>query len=162
MSCKRNTSEDFCCASYQLGHWSKSMRMRISGTSHSSSGQVQQHDRRLPGRKIDMIITKACLALPKCNWTVSAWCECLQSCPGVGVFFESSECYLLPQETIPRWRFRVSGHHGSEESYIRQPEHLNLLADAAVDGGLPLTPKLLGILTTQMETWSSTRMKPPR
>ena len=120
------------------GHWSKSMQM--TSLAHRDEFNSMIADCR--SGKIDMIITKSVSRFARNVVDCISMVRMLAELPSpVGVFFESECIFSLKDDSQMALSFQAT--MAQEESHIRS-RSMETSLRMRLDGGLPLTPKLLG------------------
>ena len=114
----------------------------ISGTSLANRDEFQQMITDCRAGKIDMIITKSVSRFARNVVDCISTVRMLSELPHpVGVFFESECIFSLKDDSQMALSFQAT--MAQEESHIRS-RSMETSLRMRLDGGLPLTPKLLG------------------
>ena len=123
----------------------------ISGTSLAHRDQFNQMIADSRAGKIDMIITKSVSRFARNVVDCISMVRDLADLPHpVGVFFESECIFSLKDDSQMALSFQAT--MAQEESHIRS-RSMETSLRMRLDGGLPLTPKLLGYASVIPPCW---------
>ena len=121
----------------------------ISGTSLAHRDEFNSMIADCRSGKIDMIITKSVSRFARNVVDCISMVRMLAELPSpVGVFFESECIFSLKDDSQMALSFQAT--MAQEESHIRS-RSMETSLRMRLDGGLPLTPKLLGYLQRQIQ-----------